>query len=371
MSLTTDLVAWSSSAFSALSKENMYAMGLLAFGAYLILVRSLRFKYINDLRKRYPDPQVIFEDYDAAEEIFSHAFRREFPIISRESLEFALFKTFVVPSISKTLVASSIFEKDCAKRADDTELILGEIADPYPRIQNHMKVCPFMSDMDIMNQRGRATQAINRLNDIHAKHNIRNDDYIYTVGLFVAEPIRWVSQFEWREMDEREMNAVFVIWADLGRKMKIKNMPATPQELTAFKEHYEKTVVRYSKSNWKCAQHTIDHLLFRIPKMFWPIVYKIIPCVLDDHDISAFGIEPASPIVKTIFWYTMRLRANFIRYLCLPRKDFVIRTPFSPNKEGRFVPVYDIYKPIYTNGYSIFELGHVKGESASKCPRSQ
>ncbi|KAL0073319.1 hypothetical protein J3Q64DRAFT_1778539 [Phycomyces blakesleeanus] len=371
MSFTETTVAWVNSTHSLLSKTNVYILCLILFGAYLILVRSLRYKYINNLRKQYPDPQVVFEDYDAAEAIFSHAFRREFPIISRESLEFALFKTFVVPSISKTLVASTIFEKDCAKRADDTELILGEIADPYPRIQNHMKICPFISEMDIMNQRGRATQAINRLNDIHAKHNIRNDDHIYTVGLFVAEPIRWIAQFEWRELDEREINAMFVIWADLGKKMKIKDIPATPQELTAFRQHYEKTVVRYSKSNWKCAQHTIDHLLSRIPKLFWPIVYKIIPCVLDEHDIVAFGIEPPSPIFKTIFWYTMRLRANFIRYLCLPRTDFVIRTPYSPNAQGRFTPVYDVYKSIYTTGYNIFELGHIKGESASKCPMSR
>lgn len=68
----------------------------------------------------------------------------------------------------------------------------------------------------------------------------------------------------------------------------------------------------------------------------------------------------------------MATRAFFIRNFMLPRSSFISRTPFYPNKEGRYVPEYFNYKPyIYKDGYSISELGPEKyGNNTAilKCP---
>ena len=46
---------------------------------YLIVVRSLRYRYINQLKQKYPDPTVALHDLSVAEEVFYISGRREFP----------------------------------------------------------------------------------------------------------------------------------------------------------------------------------------------------------------------------------------------------------------------------------------------------
>lgn len=94
----------------------------------------------------------------------------------------------------------------CPRRAEDTELILSEIIDAYPRIQNEMRCNPNISEKDIDKQYQRREASINRLNELHGKYSISNEDYLYTLTLFVAESIRWLNSWEWRKLDIREVN---------------------------------------------------------------------------------------------------------------------------------------------------------------------
>lgn len=127
-------------------------------------------------------------------------------MFARSSLEFALFKPFATPSVSKLLVSTREFLDRCPRRAEDTELILSEIIDPYPRIQNELKNNPHISEKEIRKQYDRREASINRLNELHGKYPISNDDYLYTLVLFVTEPIRWINSWEWRKLDIREIN---------------------------------------------------------------------------------------------------------------------------------------------------------------------
>jgi hypothetical protein len=38
--------------------------------------------------------------------------------------------------------------------------------------------------------------------------HISNDDLLYTLGLFALEPIRWIKEYEWREMTPMERCAM-------------------------------------------------------------------------------------------------------------------------------------------------------------------
>lgn len=46
---------------------------------YLALVRYLRYRNINKLRRKYPDPTIALKDPAVAEEVFDTTVRREFP----------------------------------------------------------------------------------------------------------------------------------------------------------------------------------------------------------------------------------------------------------------------------------------------------
>lgn len=100
----------------------------------------------------------------------------EFPFLTHLSLEFALFRSYAVPSISAILARLGNFAANAVKRADDTEILLREAT------MHHV-------DSD------RGAAAIRRLNYIHGQFpDIKNEDYLYVLGLFIMEPMRWISQ---------------------------------------------------------------------------------------------------------------------------------------------------------------------------------
>ncbi|KAG0747444.1 hypothetical protein G6F57_001640 [Rhizopus arrhizus] len=340
---------------------------LLVVISYLIYVRQRRYKHLHNMIKKYPDPRVVLENHDIAMEIYSDIFRKEFPLFARSSLEFALFKPFATPSVSKLLVSTREFLDRCPRRAEDTELILSEIIDPYPRIQNELLHNPNISEKEIMKQYERREASIQRLNEIHGKYPISNEDYLYTLVLFVAEPLRWLNSWEWRKLDIREVNAIFKVWHEIGTKMNIKGIPDTLDEWYVIQQEYVSTSVKYHPANWTCADPTIKHLGKKLPGFMLPILYTMLPCLLEKPDCDAFGLNPPSLPIRIIFNTILYLRARFVRYLCLPRKRYDLRTPFHANKHGKYVPHYFVYDPpIYKDGYRVEELGPEK--FLPKCP---
>ena len=72
-------------------------------------------------------------------------------------------------------------------------------------------------------ERGRA--AIARMNEIHGRFQIRNEDFLYVLSTFVFEPIRWNERFGWRRMTEKERVALFHFWREVGGRMNIQDIP--------------------------------------------------------------------------------------------------------------------------------------------------
>ncbi|KAF9088804.1 hypothetical protein BGX23_007099 [Mortierella sp. AD031] len=197
----------------------------------MAVVRHLRYRRINALLRKYPDPTLPLRDIHVAKEVSSTMGAYEFTYISVVSLEFALFKTYAIPSISKILAATKQFVTQCPKRADDTSLILLEMTESYRRkTYRAMTEDKQDPDADLMDAK-RERLALEKLNFIHGHYPIRQEDYLYTMALFILEPVSWINRFEWRKMTWLEKNALFAVWTYHGQNMKIKNIPKTFDEL--------------------------------------------------------------------------------------------------------------------------------------------
>ncbi len=59
-------------------------------------------------------------------------------------------------------------------------------------------------------------RAIRRMNQIHGRFEISNDDFLYVLSSFVFEPIRWNARFGWRPLIEAERLASFHFWLEVG-----------------------------------------------------------------------------------------------------------------------------------------------------------
>ena len=124
----------------------------------------------------------------------------DFPFDTTRALEFALFRTFGVPAISSLLDQTGEFRHRAQKRYDDTDIIVSELME-------------WGYDSD------RGQLAILRMNQLHGRFLIPNEDFLYVLSTFVFEPIRWNVRFGWRLLCEEERLAYFLFWREVGHRM--------------------------------------------------------------------------------------------------------------------------------------------------------
>ncbi|KAF8937114.1 hypothetical protein EDD21DRAFT_363861 [Dissophora ornata] len=336
--------------------------------AYMALIRHLRFKRINALLKKYPDPTLPLRDYQVAKEVAGVVNDFEFPFLVEVSLEFALFKTYAIPSISRILAATKQFTASCLKRADDTSLILFEMNEGHSRNLRRTMTEGKVDENEVLNDEKRAKVALERLNFIHGHYNIKQDDYLYTLSLFVLEPPRFLDSFEWRKLTELEKNALLANWTVHGEGMGIQNIPKTREELEAWSDEYERQYSAFATSNVAIAESTTDLLLSLAPSFMHPFGRQAVSALLTPRLREAFGIAPPAKIVSILVHSTLWLRATFIKYLMPPRRLPLVRTALRTNSENKYVPNYNKYQPVYPDGYRVEDLGPNK--FLGKCPVS-
>ncbi|WP_084556358.1 hypothetical protein [Couchioplanes caeruleus] len=128
---------------------------------------------LADIRRRDP-----VADYHA---IYQATALYEFPFDTRMGLLLAFWRTFAVPSIAEVLAATGETIHRTDRRADDTGILM------YTLIKYGLDH-PY----------GRT--ATRRLNQIHRRFTISNDDYRYVLGTFLFAPARWIDQHGWRPL---------------------------------------------------------------------------------------------------------------------------------------------------------------------------
>lgn len=247
----------------------------------------------------------------------------EFAFDTTRALEFALYRTYCVPRISELLDRTGEFRRRAQRRYDDTDIIVSELM-----------------EWGYDSERGRA--ALRRMNQIHSRFSIANDDYLYVLSTFVFEPIRWNARYGWRPMCEEERLAMFLFWREVGRRMGIKDLPGGYGAFERFNLDFERTRFRYAETNHRIGAATRDLFLSWFPAPLRPLVRSAIYALMDDALIVAFGFPRPSSAMLGLVHALMRLRAWSLRRLP-PRRRPRLRTEMT--------------RPSYPRGYRIEQLG--------------
>jgi mpaB/rubber oxygenase-like protein len=221
----------------------------------------------------------------------------EFPFDTTRSLEFALFRTFAVPSVGALLDRTGEFGQRAQKRYDDTNLILSEI-------------CEYGYD----SERGHA--ALKRMNHLHGRYEISNDDFLYVLSTFIYEQVRWNVRFGWRPMAAQEKLGLFYFWRAIGQHMNIKHIPPTYDEFERFNVEYERAHFHFAEPNRRVASATRDMFLsWFLPKPFRQIGAPAIYALLDKPLLDAFGFPSPTPAMRRLVAGSLKLRGRFITLL--------------------------------------------------------
>ncbi|TGK09911.1 DUF2236 domain-containing protein [Leptospira fletcheri] len=250
----------------------------------------------------------------------------DFPQDVEISLGLAFFRTYAIPSIAKILDATKQFENFGQKRYDDTTLILGEF------LENGL-------DSDS------GKRAIDRLNEIHKRYGIKNEDFLYTLTTFIFEPARWNDRFGWRKSSPKEKLANFHLWRQIGERMNIKNLPRTYEEMEKFNRNFEKDRFQKTPEGMRLGAATIRIAVGRLPNL--PGVHYLVSqalfSLMDPPLRTSMGFSDPNPVLRFLTIATFKIRAFLLKFLWPPRKK-----PFYVTKRK---------SPSYPDGYLIENLG--------------
>jgi hypothetical protein len=247
----------------------------------------------------------------------------DFPFDTTRALEFALFRTFCVPGISALLDRTEEFSKRSQKRYDDTDIIVSELL-----------------ERGYDSERGK--RALRRLNQLHGRFAIANEDFLYVLSTFVFEPIRWNQRFGWRLLCEQERLGYFCFWREVGHRMNIRDIPADYNVFECFNKDYERQHYRFTEANRRVGAATRELFVSWFPIFLAPVVRSTIYALLDDRLIEAFSFPQPSSLMRWLVPSALRLRARLDRLLP-PLREPRLRT--------------EMKHPTYPDGYVIEHLG--------------
>ncbi|MFF5083293.1 oxygenase MpaB family protein [Actinoplanes sp. NPDC000266] len=259
-------------------------------------------------------------------EIYQISAGLEFPWDYTRALEFALFRTYCVPSISRLLAATGEFRDRPQRRYDDTALLMAEMA-------AHGYDSP------------RGKEALRVVNRAHGRYAITNDDMLYVLSTFVYDPIDWLDRYGWRPLHDHERLAAYFYYREVGRRMGIRDIPPAFDEFKSFKRSYEDEHFRYTGTNREIGEYTVNLFAAWFPPFLRPAARLGVRGMLDEPMLRAFGFDPAPRWVTTVAGAGLRARAGALRFLP-PRRESVL----GVSRHNRTYPGYP-------RGYEISGLG--------------
>lgn len=249
--------------------------------------------------------------------------RFDFPFDTTRALEFALFRTFCVPSISALLDQTGEFRQRAQKRYDDTDIIVSELM-----------------EWGYDSERGKA--ALRRMNQLHGRFQIANADLLYVLSTFIFEPIRWNARFGWRPLCDQEKRGLFHFWAAVGRRMNIRAIPERYEDLENYNLDYERDKFRYAPSNERVGNATLDMFAAWFPRLSRPLVRRAMFALMDEPLLQGFGFRRPGRFMRWLVEGSLRLRAHAVRWLPA-RRHPCLRTAMSHRS--------------YPSGYQVSALG--------------
>jgi hypothetical protein len=220
----------------------------------------------------------------------------EFPFDVTRSLELAFFRTFAMPSIAELLGSTGEFVERARKRYDDTDLLISTFAE-----HGHSS------------RLGRA--AIRRMNHIHGRFSIANDDFLYVLSTMVLEPVRWNERFGRRPMLETERLATFHFWRAVGHLMNIRDIPETYEELERFNLEFERSRFDFTEAGHRVAVAMIEMFVGKFFGLPERLGTRGVCALLDEPLLDALALPRPTPVERRAVEGALKLRARITRVM--------------------------------------------------------
>lgn len=138
------------------------------------------------------------------------------------------------------------------------------------------------------------------MNFIHSPYQasgkISHEDLLYTLSVFMTEPVYWVERFEWRTMTPMEVCAVGTFWKGIADDMGIEYLSLLEggrrgtgwkdgiefwEDIADWARGYEEKFMVPAVSNQKVGDETANLLLDMVPMRMRSMAKKTIIALLE------------------------------------------------------------------------------------------
>lgn len=257
----------------------------------------------------------------------------EFPWdFQRSMVDMVLLRSLAAPRLAGLIAAQGYLEAATQKRYDDTAIVMIEL------VRNGY-------DCE------RGARIIERMNRIHGRFKIQNDDHLYVLVALMTEPIRWNARFGWRRMCESERLSCYYFWREVGHRMGIEGIPGSLDGCERFRRDFERQHFRRADVTVRLGQLVFQLLESWLPPLVRPAARPAIAALLDDDLRECFDLPRPPTWLRAAVTGALRVRARALRF-APPRR--------SP---ATFV---DSAIRSYPRGYSVEDLGPPEGWDARR-----
>jgi len=256
--------------------------------------------------------------------IYQTMLRYEFPWDVKLGLNLAFNRSFSIPRVAAVHVETGELLHRTRKRVDDTGLLMYEMT---------------LHGFD--HPRGR--ESVRRINQIHRRYDIPNEDHLYVLGCLVVVPIRWLERYGWRRPCCHERTAAYLYYRELGRRMGISDIPPSYETFAAWFDDYDRRYLRFNEGAVAIERASRMLLRGRVPRPLAPLADALVSALYDDRLRAATGVARPPAPVRAGLHLGLKLRAGLLRRFGRPRT----------------VPIFadGIRTPTYPDGYDISRLG--------------
>ncbi|KAK9823847.1 hypothetical protein WJX72_005910 [[Myrmecia] bisecta] len=190
---------------------------------------------------------------------------------------------------------------------------------------------------------------------------------IYTLSVFIVEPVRWAARWDFRPFTAREREAFYNYWREIGEKMDIKGIPPSYDAFEQWNLRFEAEHMVYAATNAQVAVDTFALFLSDFPPAWHGAVLTAGTALMDKRLRRAMGYPDPPSLVTALVAATLNLRKWFVGYL-LPPRSFANRTQRTlPTKEP-YCPEMRLHAslPSYAGGAKLVHAARADGYRISE-----
>lgn len=157
--------------------------------------------------------------------------------------------------------------------------------------------------------------AIRRMNQMHSKYRIENDQFVQALCSFIVPPILWIENFGWRKLTRIEKQAWYQFWVRIGEHMNIENIPDSFESAQKKVEDVTSRNNEPSQYSKALGENTLKVFIEKSPWYFKPFAEIYYRSFYNDYVREAFELKDIPLVIKFLVFISVKFNSIVRKFI--------------------------------------------------------